>query len=285
MTMKSVLVSLEDAAAADAVLATALLVARQFGSHLEGVSPRSAMGAFVVSEGMSVASATAVESLAAEDEARAERARDRFLGFMEEQGVTRGAPAAPGQGPSAAWLEDSSQGDEAVGQRGRLYDLIVTGRPQRGQPAPRLSTLEALLFESGRPVLIAPPTLPPTLGETVVIGWNGSTETARATALAAPFLERAKRVLVISVEGGSVPGPNAGELATYLRRDGIAAESDGVQAKGRSIGEALLDAATGAGADLIVKGAYTHSRLRQMIFGGATSHLLAEAEVPVLMAH
>ena len=90
---------------------------------------------------------------------------------------------------------------------------------------------------------------------------------------------------MLAVESGSVPGPNADEVAQHLTRNGVAAEATGAKLEGRSIGEAILAETAALGADLLVKGAYTHSRLRQMIFGGATSHILAEADLPVLMAH
>jgi nucleotide-binding universal stress UspA family protein len=146
-------------------------------------------------------------------------------------------------------------------------------------------TLEAALFESGRPILVAPPTPPPTLGETIVIAWNGSTETTRAIAFSAPLLRRAKRVIVTSAESGLVPGPTGEQVARYLRNCGIDAEIMNVPGSGRSAGEAFLANAKSVGCDLLVKGAYTQSRLRQMIFGGATSHILSAATLPVLMAH
>ncbi len=90
---------------------------------------------------------------------------------------------------------------------------------------------------------------------------------------------------MLTVEGGSVAGPNAGEVERALVRAGVAAEVTGARPEGRSIGETILAEAEAAGADLLVKGAYTQSRLRQMIFGGATSHILAKASLPVLMAH
>jgi nucleotide-binding universal stress UspA family protein len=182
-------------------------------------------------------------------------------------------------------VDDLPPGDEAVAQRARLYDLIVAGRAAPGAAVPRVSTLEALIFESGRPILIAPPAAPAALGEAIVIAWNGSTESARAVAQAMPFLTQAGKIYVLAVEGGSVPGPNAGELAEHLVRNGLPAEATGVRSEGRSIGETILAESASLGADLVVKGAYTHSRLRQMIFGGATSHILAGADLPVLMAH
>ena len=96
----------------------------------------------------------------------------------------------------------------------------------------------------------------------------------------------AKRVTVLTVSGGQgVPGPTAEQLLTHLQRNGIAAKPMTVGLEGKSTGEAILRAAKAEGCDLLVKGAFTQSRLRQMIFGGATSHILANAELPVLMAH
>jgi nucleotide-binding universal stress UspA family protein len=285
MVMKSILVSVEESEALSSVLTTALLAARRFGGTIEGLCPRSAMGAFVVVEGMSAATSAALESFEVEEQERTRRARELFRSFMQDQGVPWAGPGQGAEEVSAGWLDELPPGDEAVAQRGRLYDLIVAGRPPPGAAVPRMSTLEALIFESGRPVLIAPPAAPETLGDVVVVAWNGSTESARAVALARPFLARATKIHVLAVEGGSVPGPNAGEVAEHLLRNGLPAEATGVRQEGRSIGEAILAESASLGADLVVKGAYTHSRLRQMIFGGATSHILAAADLPVLMAH
>src|SRR5437764_1475818 len=123
------------------------------------------------------------------------------------------------------------------------------------------------------------------LGENVVVAWNGSTEQARATAFAMPLLRSANRVTVVTVEGGTVPGPTGAQLARYLQRNGIPAEPVTLPPERRSTGEALLAKADALGCDLLVKGAYTQSRLRQMIFGGMTRHILASAQLPVLMAH
>jgi nucleotide-binding universal stress UspA family protein len=174
---------------------------------------------------------------------------------------------------------------DVIGSRGRLFDLIVLGRPVRGQPAPSVAALETALFDSGRPLLIAPPRPPERLGERVLIAWNGSTESARTVAAAMPFLETASRVVILSVQDGMVPGPSGAQLARALSRHGIAAETIERPGDPEGVGETILAAAASEGADLLVKGAYTRSRLRQMIFGGATHHILHAAELPVLMAH
>ena len=118
-----------------------------------------------------------------------------------------------------------------------------------------------------------------------MIAWNGSTETARTVALAMPVLLKARRVYVLSLEGWEVDGPAGEELAERLRRHDIPAEAITRRMQPKTPGEAILDCASQLRADLLVKGAYTQSRLRQMIFGGATSHILRHSKLPIFMAH
>jgi nucleotide-binding universal stress UspA family protein len=135
--------------------------------------------------------------------------------------------------------------------------------------------------------LIAPPAAPQSVARHVVIAWNGSTETARAVAFSMPFLQGAERVTVLTVEGALVPGPSGEEVANNLRRHGVSADMSNSMGKRSpaAAGEVMLQEAEKLGADLLVKGGYTQSRFRQMIFGGATNHILNEAQIPVLMAH
>jgi nucleotide-binding universal stress UspA family protein len=100
-----------------------------------------------------------------------------------------------------------------------------------------------------------------------------------------PFLARAESVAVLTVEGWQVPGPTGDQVTAHLQRNGIKATSTVVDAGSRSVGEAILDETKSLNADLIVKGAYTHSRLRQLVFGGATRHLLSNTPIPLFMAH
>ena len=172
-----------------------------------------------------------------------------------------------------------------VGSYGRVFDLTILGQPGNAAQSPRMATLETALFESGRPVLLSPPVAPKQIATSIMIHWNGSTEQARANAFAMPLLRQAQRVTVLTVLGGQdVPGPSADQVRKQLRYNGIAAEPVSVELQGRSTGEAVLAAAKTEGADLLVKGAFTRSRLQQMIFGGATSHIMQRAQLPVLMA-
>ena len=101
-----------------------------------------------------------------------------------------------------------------------------------------------------------------------------------------PLLQKADRVTVLTVIGGTgVPGPSAEQLIRYLQRNGIAAEPLIVELARRNTGEAILATAKTLGCDLLIKGAYTQNRLREMIFGGATQHVLANGALPVLLAN
>jgi len=285
--MRTVLLHLDEHDSLPAMMSTALQVARRFGGHIEGLHVRPGVPRMVpVSpEGAGLATTELIESLDREEQRLSRRVRERFETFMKDAGVTLGNVMPPSDQPSASWRETVSPGEETLAGRGRAFDLIVVGKPVDGPQGPRMSTLESALFESGRPVLMAPHTPGDRLGEVIAIGWNGSTETARTISSAMPFLHGAKDVLVVSVEEGMVTGPSSKDVAQNLIRNGIAARARHVRNEGRAIGAVILDEAAQAGADLLLKGAYTHSRLRQMIFGGATSHILAHTRLPVLLAH
>ena len=278
--MKALLVPTEQHDLMTSTLETALLLARKFDSYIEGFALRPAIDNFAA---MDPVSSMAMATVRQHDEDAAKQARGMFEGFMQSRGIPRSDQS--NSSLSFDWFDAAPDGDDFVGSYGRVFDLTVLGRPGDEPQSPRMVTLEAALFESGRPVLIAPPAPPQRLGENVLIAWNCSTEQARATAFAMPLLRRASRVTVLTVEDGTVPGPTGAQLARYLQRNGIPAEPVTVSPEKRSTGESLLVKADALGCDLLVKGAYTQSRLRQMIFGGTTRHILASAQLPVLMAH
>jgi nucleotide-binding universal stress UspA family protein len=280
MSFKTILVPFEQHDLTNSILNTALLIARQFDSYIEGFALRVAIPTAFALGDVGPLPIPALEEEIAENE---KRSRSLFENFMQEHGVPCGAAT---KSLSSAWLGNAPEGDYFVGSHGRVFDVIVLGRPGRDPRGPRMTTLEAALFESGRPVLIAPPSPPSQMGTNVLIAWNCSTEQARATALAMPILKRANRVIVLTVEGGAaVPGPTGQQLCRYLQLNEVAAKPLTVGLDGRLTGEVILFHAKALGCDLLIKGAYTQSRLRQMIFGGTTRYILSNAELPVLMAH
>ena len=204
---------------------------------------------------------------------------------MQQRGVPQSSGAAGGL--SCGWLDDAPEGESFVGSYGRVFDITVLSRPDANTIGLHNRAIESGLFESGRPILLSPP-VPPK--ESPPTSWcTGTPAPSRRAPPPSPCrcCLQAERVTVLTVSGGqAVPGPTAEQLLKHLQRNGIAGEADDGRAlRARNTGEAILRAAKSEGCDLLVKGAFTQSRLRQMIFGGATSHILANAELPVLMAH
>jgi nucleotide-binding universal stress UspA family protein len=279
--MKTILVPTESHESMRSALATALLLARRFNSYIEGFALRFRVNEFIA---VDMAGAIPLETLREESLDEGRRARALFEAFMRENAVPR-SDAVLGS-LSYGWLEDAPEGEEFVGSHGRVFDVIVMSRSEANTIGLHDKAIESGLFDSGRPILIAAPTPPAQIGTNVLVAWNCSTEQARTTALAMPLLRRAERITVLHVEGGSaVPGPSAAQATQYLQRSGIKAQLTTVGLEGRTTGEAILAVARSLGCDLLIKGAYTQSRLRQMIFGGATRHILAHATLPVLMAN
>jgi nucleotide-binding universal stress UspA family protein len=277
--MKTILIPTEDHDSMPAVLEAARLIASTFDSYMEGFAVRPAIGTYVTVEPVS---SLAISGAFEEDTAR--EAAELFEAFMRRHNVPRAVANEPAV-YSYAWPRAESADDGFLGSYGRTFDLIVLGRPGRDPQNARMPPLESALFESGRPVLMVPRSVPMSLGRNVVVAWNGSTEQAHTNAFALPLLKLAERVTVLSVEGGTTPGPSGEMAAVHLRRNGINAIALTIKPGTRTTGEAILDQATSMGCDLLVKSAYTQSRLSQMIFGGATRHILANATLPVLMAH
>jgi hypothetical protein len=281
--MKTILVPTEHNTSMLSALDTALLLAEKFGSCIEGFSLRPAVADLVAMDPDSGLTMVAVKENDAE---MIRHAEEMFHSFMDQHRIPKRADdAAAPSVPCWSWLDNAPSGHDFVGSYGRVFDAIVLARPGEEWQSPSMITLESALFESGRPVLIAPPSSPRSLATNVLIAWNCSTEQARTTADAMPLLRLAQRVTICTVEGATVAGPTGEQMARSLRISGIAAEPITINPGKRNAGEAILSKADELGCDLVVKGAYTQSRLRQMIFGGTTRHILANAKVPVLMAH
>lgn len=285
-TFKTVLVPITDAATAGATLDTAITLAVDFGAHVVGLHVRTDPTSAVplVGEGMS---GSMVEEMmnVAERQAneRAEKARTAFDDACARHNLTLTSVPTPGR--TAQWEDVVGREEEVVAWRGRLSDVVVMGRPTEGLETPSLLTLNAALMESGRPVLLAPAVAPASVGKRIVVAWSGAAEAARAVAASMALLERADEVTILTAtEAGHPVNTPANELAGFLAWHGISAKCKVVPA-GANAGVALLEQCAAANADLLVMGAYTHSRLRQLILGGVTRHILLHAPLPCLLCH
>jgi nucleotide-binding universal stress UspA family protein len=269
--MKTILVPTEDNNAMGSALEAALILGQRCDSYIEGFALRWEIAEFTEADHREIASMEV-------------HARATFESFMRKHGVARSGTTT--HTPSFGWLDNAPEGDAFVGSYGRVFDVIVMYRSDRNSTRLHNQAINSGLFESGRPMLLAPPSPLSQIGTNVLIAWNRSTEQARATAFAMSLLQKADRVTVLTVIGGTeVSEPSVEQFTKYLWLNRIGAELKKAELDGRSTGETILATAQSLGCDLLIKGAYTQHRLRHMIFGGATQHVLENAMIPVLLAN
>lgn len=207
-----------------------------------------------------------------------ERAGESARAYKEQLAALQGATYT---------AAESATLDALVGM-GRCSDLIVLGRPGGDPENVAPAAVEAALFESARPVMIAPPQAGAGSFNSVVVAWNGSLQAARALNCALPFISRATHVTLLVV--GSKPDDvGAPYLVRNLNRFGIAASADAIDpgaVSGRARGRALLAYTHEKGADLLVMGAYGGGQVLGFLgLGGATAKVISSCRVPLLMAH
>lgn len=180
---------------------------------------------------------------------------------------------------------------DTLNEQGRYCDLIVLGQHDPSDKSDKSEGVaDHVVLESGTACLVVPYIGTSTKKmKNILIAWNGSMESARAVKDAVPFLKQAKRVEVLvinpeqqKVKEGDVPG---GDVSAYLARHGVKVEAHSIHNKQIDAGDVLLSHASDFSADLLVMGAYGHTRLREKVLGGLTKHLLGHMTVPVLMSH
>jgi nucleotide-binding universal stress UspA family protein len=271
-----------DAAAAQAAFA----VSRRFDVHIEGLFPRldPVDTIPIVGEGVS---ATVIDDLIrvakVEMDKRASAARAHFEAARTAAGVALvERPPAPG-GSSARWSEITGRREDVLPRRARVSDLAVFAAPPSDSPELG-AAIETTLMGAGRPLLLAPKGVQ-TIGLRVAIAWNGRAESARALAAALPFVEAASVVHVLTAETWRTQFAVTEDLADYFEWRGIECERHAVAPGDEPVGQALLRAAGEVQADLLVMGGYGRSRLRELVLGGVTRHVLAHAQIPVLLEH
>lgn len=288
MTYKTVLLHIDDSAGRAARIDAAASIAQACGGHLTGVA------------------LTGVSRLLYQNQPDldADPNLSLHLNFLRER-ATRALDGFEQQVRAAgvASFEQRVLDDEAAGGislLARYADLVVISQYNAKDKSPSVMRdfPAYVLLHSGRPVLIVPyaPPLPllapPAAARNVLISWNASKEASRAVSAALPLLQRAGQVHVAifdaqvhAAEHGEQPGA---ELTHYLARHGVEARLhllDGGGVRRGDIGETLLSQAADLSADLLVMGAYGHSRLRETILGGVTRTILQSMTIPVLMAH
>lgn len=278
MVYRKLLVPLADSSCGQAAVTTALAAARVWGAQFAAliVQVDSRDVAPLAGEGLSGAM---IEDMMNTTERDSAARAVRLRAMLDQARVGSGLP-------DDRFSIQSVRGrdEDIVPALARLADLTVLPHPDRAEDEAASDTLHAVLFDSGRPVLIAPRAAPASLGTRCCVAWNGTAESAAALAAMLPWLEQAQAVRVLHAGAYQRRGPGAADVVAYLALHGVAAEVAEFAPADRDVGAGLLQAAADFGADLLGMGAYSHSRLRQLILGGVTRHVLENSALPVLMS-
>ncbi len=289
MVFRKILVPIGGGAATPRIVHAALLFARATGAHISALHVQADAKEAVplLGEGMSGSMIEDMVDMAEkEGDERSKRAREKFDAFVQANGLTVQEDGAGGDGGTASLTFTAGREDEMVARLGKVSDLVVSSRPNPGSDRPPLMMVHAAIFETGKPVLLLPLEPIETLGSNILIAWSGASEGARAVSAAMPLLEKADKVTVTTVESEkSLARVGADELVQHLAWHGVTAAYEGITSDGRPAGELISAKAKDLGCDLMVMGAFTHSRLIQIILGGVTRHMMNASEIPILMSH
>lgn len=276
MSCKTILVHLNDSRRAETVLEPAAQLATRYNSHLIGLHVYAGLPASPIP----MASA-ALGSIVAANRMNNEGIAETFRRMTADQAFI------------AEWqLQKVSHVDlaqEVLG-RGRTADLIVVGQTDPDWDlSPLLDFPERLALESGRPVLIIPfAGRFPRIGRRVVVAWKAGREAARATFDALPLLQGAESVHILEIkvraDAESRLGPDS-SIGAALARHGIKPVVHTSIGPEISVGDEILSRVADLDADMLVMGAYGHSRFRELVFGGATRHIARHMTVPTLFSH
>lgn len=288
MSPKIILALTNDRRHVSAVLDRALALAEPFGAHITALHVRPDPAALMAQvDGQYFA--TMAASVFANIEKEASESAGAVHAGVEAWRKARGLALTDAPSGAAAvtigWRDVIGQLEMVIAREGQIADLIVLGRPDPTEAPLDEVALESALFASGRPVLLCPLTGPVSLGGTALVAWNASLESTHAVAAGLPLLARMDKVEVLRLGDASPGDVSSAEVAHYLQAHRIPATSQDIPLPHGGAGKAILDRAQAIGAGLIVMGAYTHSRVRELILGGATRDALRAAPVPVLLTH
>jgi nucleotide-binding universal stress UspA family protein len=279
MPIKDILVQVDGGKAAPARYAAAIGLAKDHGAHLTGLClaveppvPATVLG-LVPPEAMASQREMVRE--------QAETAIAQFRLAVEKAGL-------PGEGRVVQVLDFDAV--DVFVTHVRHCDLAVLGQQDPEDFLPLGPDFPAdVLMSCGRPGIVVPFIgAPPILGQRVLVAWDGGREAARAVNDAMPLLERAHSVAVLSVnpeDAGTGERDPGADIALHLARHGVKVTAARTIARETAVGDVLLADIADNGIDLLVMGAYGHSRLREWALGGVTRHILAHMTVPVLMSH
>lgn len=281
MSIKTILVLLDDSDDSSARLDVACSLAEAHGAHLNALALSQQISTYVAADihaGAAMIDVGQIEESRKQAQAVASSAKE----YMAGRGILG----------EARWASHEAFGlREVAGIHGRHAELIIAGQPiDDVNEDLRDTVLEAALFSSGRPVLMVPAGWKkPITASHIIVAWDASRQAARALNDAALFLDHAANTTVVIVDpkpGYDSIGPDPGaDIATVLSRHGSKVAVDRIPSAGASVAQALLSRTAATGSDLIVMGAYGHSVWRETVFGGVSREMIQTTAVPLLLSH
>jgi len=286
MKIQSVLTLLDGGDGMENAMHAAIAIGNTFDAHVEFLRIESPFEPLVdSSEGLSN-TPYLTEAWKAATAARTARARASFDHICKDDELRLIAPDEPPEtdGATFSWRLISGHENPEMARRGRTVDLIVMARADDVDGGIDSATLEAALFDTGRPVLIAGADKPLRCDGALAIAWDGSREAAHSVGLALPLLEVADSVTAFTVTDMGAEDVSS-SLWLYLQRHGIHCENVLLSRDKHDIGQTLQDEISARGVDMVIMGAYGHSAIGEYFFGGVTRSMLKVAKFPLFLAH
>jgi nucleotide-binding universal stress UspA family protein len=286
MSVRKFFLPLSGPVSSEVALHTALLLTKRFNAHLQVLYIRTDTRdiAPLAGEGMSGAMIEQMITSAERDSSsRTRTLLELFMAATEAHAVGTAEPVFGTQTPSASFTSIAGREEEIIAHQARLADLTIVPHPGVGEDVASADALHAVLFDSGRPVLLAPFTRPVSIGKRIAVAWNGLSNAAAALGSAIPFIREAEAVRVLTSPEYCRRGPAAQDVVDYIAYQGVTADIGNFSSIDREVGAGLLRAAEDFQADLMSMGAYSSSRLRELILGGVTRYVLENADLPVIM--
>lgn len=274
MSYKTIAVQVEPGERGQRALAVALQLAQGQDAHLIGVAAKQPI--YIPTYAAAQVPPELFESFQQEQDKALADAKAAFDKTVAASGRTDRAEYRLMQGDLLDVMEAAA----------RLADIIVVSQWNPGiDPATDEPLVDSLVIHAGRPVLVVPYIgAPASIGRRVLVAWNNSREAARAVRDALPFLTGAAKVSVVTADAEADEVPGA-DIARYLAEHGVKAEITRTRSGDLDVGPALLSMAADGGYDLLVMGAYGKSRVREMVLGGASNHIIRHMTLPVVMSH
>ncbi len=289
MTIRTILVPLDSSEASVEALDAAFVVAERFAAHivaLHALARPTDVAPFMFDRLSAKMKHTFEDEITEHAEDKAAAIREIFEQHCKRYDVTVTDKPVANAGVTAAWREGHGRPSEVLVHHARLADMIVVARPHLSPSRLRLSpagdTLQAVMLDAGRPIMFVPPQWQSKQVEHAAFGWNDSLEAARALGTMVSCLPVMKTVTVLTSKKRQ---ESADLLLDYLAWHGIDADIHWLQKHGASVGPEILEQCSRAGTDLLVVGGFSHTRAREMLFGGVTRHLLAESTIVTVMVH